>query len=359
MHNPVGKPVGLNKVKLDFRFPPTLTKHGLFPFVFSFFIVLTLISTQFLLKYSADMFGKGLYCSTIAQLIILEIGNILLIALPFPTIIAGVFLYRKLFREKKHLLKAFRHDIIVMGSFSFLVWMFAAFIQPNINLEFMSLLYDIRKTAPQEEIKRTDLSLFNGHTTTESIVGLMLLNDSLNNKLENSKERLRKTLRTYAPPERLDSLLATIDLTKSDLTKNEIKNDKAVWDGYNYPTKSLTTRITSAEREIGNFKREINRNNQKIWQMFFIPLALLLLFILSTQLGILNHQTNLIIVIGSLIFFVIPAWYCLTFFVEKLIKTEIISVGLGKLGLLIVLLICNFGLYLKTRKELERGQEFI
>lgn len=344
----------MNKKKKGaiFRLPPTLSAKGLLPFAIVFFIVLALLTSQFFFKYSSDVFGKGIDNSAIAQLIISAMGSFLHMALPYPVIIASALLYRRLFRENKQLLASFRRDVVVVVSFSILVWFFAAFIKPNVNLNLRSLLWDIAMTSPEREFKRTDASFFRGRATTENIFGIVTVNDTLHVKIVRSRETLKKSLKSYVSPERLDSLLANTDLSEIGLTANEIKTYNAEWDGYHYPTKNLMAAIARTEMEIKSLKIKVSRNNREIWTMFVLPLSLLLLFVLCVQLGIINHKTNLLFLILSLTFFVVPVWYMLTYCADYFIATETISIAAGNLGLLAILLLCNLGFYSWTRKAI-------
>lgn len=343
----------MKNIKFGFRPPPTLTTKGVLPFVMTLFIVLVLLTMQLLSKYSEDIFGKGIDNVVIAQFVILGTGILLLFALPYPIIISSVLLYRRLFREKTHIYSAFRRDIKVVVIFSLLTCLFAAFIQPRIKLSFHSLLFDVKRKAPDDQLVRTDISIFKGSGMTENIIGIIDINDSLNTKIENRQEELIKSLKTNASPERLDSLVTNSDLSEVGLTANEILTYEADWDGSGYSDKRLATTIKAAELEIRSLRKKLKDNNYKIGNMFFIPISLLLLFVLSIQIGIINHRIKLPLLIISLCFSAVPIWYYLTHYIDDLIKEGVISILVGKLGLLLILLVGNFGLfYLRTRNEI-------
>jgi lipopolysaccharide export LptBFGC system permease protein LptF len=338
------------KVKFNFQFPPTLTRNAIITFATTLLIVLTILTSKFLMKYFDDIFGKNLDTSIIIQIIILVIEDLLLITLPIPVIIASVVLYRHIFKENKEPLITLRQDIMVVTLFSIIVLVYATFFHPNITLSFRSLLYDIKAKTTEEKLERTDLNLFKSNPMTKNLFDIIVLNDSLNNKIQNLKEELMKFVKKHTPPEKIDSIIANVDISKVKLTANDIKNYEVIWDGYEYSLRSIINIVSGRIWAIDNLKKEINRNKQIIWQMFFTPLALLFLFILGAQLGIISHKTNIIGLIIFLVSFIIPIFYFLTFYGDQLVKKGIISITMNKLGVLIILILCNLGLYFKIKK---------
>ncbi len=342
---------------MKLQIPPVLNKKGLFLFLILLFAFLMLMVVLLLSEYASDIFNKGFDYQIIAKLIILSTGNLLPTALAFPTIIAGTILYRKLSKDNQYLKFLFLKDMIVVALFSLFLWVFAAFIQPNINLHFVSLLYDMQHTAPGKKLEKSNLSLFKGKAMTENIGGIIAINDSLKHEIRNSKEHLKKYLKTNASPETLDSLFANNALSYIGFTKMDFENHTAKWNGYHYPVKYLERQIMMTKHEVNSIKQKLTMNMHKIWQMFFIPLSMLLLFMMSVQLGIIHSKTNIIKLLVFLMFLVVPIWYYSSIYVGKIIDKQLISIALGKLGLLCVLLLFNFGLYIVRKKQKLQSKE--
>ncbi len=332
--------------------PPTLTKRGLVVFIISFLLLLILMLVNFLQYYYSDIFNKGLDFLIILKLIILGLGFLWIDVPVFTTIIAGAILYKKLFNEKKDLTKLFRKDIIVVTVFSLFVCVFATFIQPNMRLHFTTLLFNIRFTPPGGKIvQMADISSFKGYAGNQNIFGVITINDSLNNEIEKSKERLKTILKTNASSKTLDSLFINNQLSSLKITRLDLKKHNAKWNGYNYSVKDLENQIIIAEQNIKTIDKEVRLNKLRIWKMFFVPLTIILFFIMSLQLGIVFHKIHNIKLIICLMFCVAPIWYYLSLHIDSLIKKGYINIVMGKLGLLLLLLFADIFLYCFIRNK--------
>ncbi|PID68983.1 MAG: hypothetical protein CR968_00165 [Flavobacteriia bacterium] len=111
----------------------------------------------------------------------------------------------------------------------------------------------------------------------------------------------------------------------------------------------------NTKSDVKYFKNQLKKGNQLIWQMFFTPIPLLLLFIMSVQLGVINYKTNHIVLIVFLYFFIVTAWSYLSIYINKLINKETISVVQGNLSLLLILLLVNLGLNIVVRKKIAKA----
>ncbi len=336
------------------KLPPTLTKKGLVLFLIFFCLFLTLLIINLLHNYSSDIFNKGLDYFIISKLIVLGVGTLWLESLAFATIITGAIIYRKLFNDNQDLKRLFRKDIIVVTLFSVCICFFAVFIQPSIKLRFMVLLYDIEMTAPGEKFERkVDISIFKESAISKNIFGIVAINDSLNNEIDNIKEQLKTNLKTNASPETLDSLFMNDKLSSLKITRLELKNHKAKRNGNNYTIQDIETPLILAKQAVNLINKKLTINKLMIWKMFFIPLSIILFFIMSVLIGIIGYKTNPITLIILLMFLIAPIWYYLSIYIDFLIKNESISISLGKLGLLSLLVLFNIVLYcIQIRKKL-------
>ncbi len=343
-------------MKNECRFPPVLSKKGLFPFLIVFAVLFILITWNFILIGYNDLFNKGLDFVVIIDFVVSEVASLLPEILTFSLMISAAILYKRLFNENTDLLKCFRQDLIVVVLFSFFIWVFAAFIEPKIDWHAKSIYISIKRMPRGEKFKMVDMSKYKYNYMSEDLVGIITISDSLNNEIEKSKEYLRKFLKTHASPEVIDSLFVnTNDLSNLGFTREEIKNYKAQWNGQEYPAIFLRGKIMNTKSDVKYFKNQLKKGNKLIWQMFFTPIPLLLLFIMSVQLGIINYKTNHIVLIVFLYFFIVTAWSYLSSYINKLINKETISVVQGNLSLLLILLLVNLGLNIMVRKKIAKA----
>lgn len=135
-------------------------------FLFGFLMFLVILLSQFIGKYTDDIFGKGFPTTSILKLIWYTSLSFIGISLLFGTLIAAIFAFRyhsikQNFAFKKVLLNS---SLIVIG-ISLLFLAFNNWILPKSNLEMRVLLYQMKTTAAGENIEAIDKNLFlNNHS---------------------------------------------------------------------------------------------------------------------------------------------------------------------------------------------------
>jgi lipopolysaccharide export system permease protein len=131
------------------------------PFIMTFFITLFIFVMQFLWKYIDELVGKGLEWYLVAELLFYASANLVPMALPLAILLASIMTFGS-FGEHYELvamkssgmgLMRIMYPLMIvtlltsMGAF-----LFTNYIWPKSNLEFASLLYDIRHKKPAFDI---------------------------------------------------------------------------------------------------------------------------------------------------------------------------------------------------------------
>ena len=138
-----------------------IIKSYLGPFILTFFITLFIFVMQFLWKYIDELVGKGLEWYLVAELLFYASANLVPMALPLAILLASIMTFGS-FGEHYELvamkssgmgLLRIMYPLLLVTIFtSFCAFLFTNFVWPKANLEFASLLYDIRHKKPAFDI---------------------------------------------------------------------------------------------------------------------------------------------------------------------------------------------------------------
>ncbi|MEZ4722817.1 MAG: LptF/LptG family permease [Flavobacteriales bacterium] len=138
-----------------------IVKSYLGPFVLTFFITLFIFVMQFLWKYIDELVGKGLEWYLVAELLFYASANLVPMALPLAILLASIMTFGS-FGEHYELVamksagmglsRIMFPLLIVTVLTSISAFMFTNYVWPKANLEFASLLYDIRHKKPAFDI---------------------------------------------------------------------------------------------------------------------------------------------------------------------------------------------------------------
>lgn len=139
------------------------------PFILTFFITLFIFVMQFLWKYIDELVGKGLEWYLVAELLFYASANLVPMALPLAILLASIMTFGS-FGEHYELVAMKSSGMGLMRiMFPLLVvtlltsgcaFLFTNNVWPKANLEFASLLYDIRHKKPAFDI--TEGVYYNG-----------------------------------------------------------------------------------------------------------------------------------------------------------------------------------------------------
>ncbi len=132
------------------------------PFLITFFVVVFILLTQYMLKYFDDFIGKDLGTEVFAELIMYFSINMTPIAFPLAVLLSSLMTFGNLGEHFEltaikssgiSLLRAMRPLFVFVSCLTVFVYFSNNIIVPKANLNAFSLLYDIKQTKPSIDIK--------------------------------------------------------------------------------------------------------------------------------------------------------------------------------------------------------------
>ncbi|GAA5027501.1 hypothetical protein GCM10011506_16500 [Marivirga lumbricoides] len=132
------------------------------PFLITFFVVVFILLTQYMLKYFDDFVGKDLGFNVFAELISYFSINMTPIAFPLAVLLSSLMTFGNLGEHFEltaiksagiSLIRAMRPLFIFVVLLTAVVYYSNNFIVPKANLNAYSLLYDIKQKKPSIDIK--------------------------------------------------------------------------------------------------------------------------------------------------------------------------------------------------------------
>lgn len=132
------------------------------PFILTFFVVVFILLTQFLLKYFEDFVGKDLGWQVFSELIFYFSISMTPVALPLAVLLSSLMTFGNLGEHFEltaikssgiSLLRALRPIFVFVVFLSIAAFFFNNYIVPKANLKAYSLLYDMRQKKPSLDIK--------------------------------------------------------------------------------------------------------------------------------------------------------------------------------------------------------------
>ncbi|GAB3343355.1 hypothetical protein GCM10027429_33840 [Marivirga atlantica] len=132
------------------------------PFLITFFVVVFILLTQYMLKYFDDFIGKDLGFEVFAELIMYFSINMTPIAFPLAVLLSSLMTFGNLGEHFEltaikssgiSLLRAMRSLFVFVLLLTIGVYFSNNYIVPKANLNAFSLLYDIKQTKPSIDIK--------------------------------------------------------------------------------------------------------------------------------------------------------------------------------------------------------------
>lgn len=139
-----------------------ILKSFLGPFLITFFVVVFILLTQYMLKYFDDFVGKDLGAGVFVELIAYFSINMTPIAFPLAVLLSSLMTFGNLGEHFEltaiksagiSLIRAMQPLFIFVVLLSCLVYYSNNFIVPKANLDAYSLLYDIKQKKPSIDIK--------------------------------------------------------------------------------------------------------------------------------------------------------------------------------------------------------------
>ena len=133
------------------------------PFFITFFVVVFILLTQFMLRYFDEIIGKDLGVAVISQLIFYFSINMTTNALPLAVLLSSLMTFGNLGEHFEltaikgagiSLLRTMRPLFVVACILVVIGFFNNNYIVPQANLEAFSLLYDIKQKKPALDIKQ-------------------------------------------------------------------------------------------------------------------------------------------------------------------------------------------------------------
>jgi len=132
------------------------------PFLATFCISMFLFLMHFLWKYIDEFVGKGLEWHVFARLLFFAMADLIPFALPLAVLLSAIMTYGNLAETSElvavkaagvSLFRALRPSFAVMLVLAFITFYVSNIVIPKANLEFKTLLWDVREKKPAFNIK--------------------------------------------------------------------------------------------------------------------------------------------------------------------------------------------------------------
>ena len=209
--------------------------------------------------------------------------------------------YRQLLRQGQKTIK-FKNGLLFSIPISLVCFIWLSFVSPTNYLHTLGLLYDIRCTAPDEPIKRTDIEAFKSFPLTNNYFQISNTIDSL-------------------------------------VTEQSFFNEE---DYYSKKTAQYYYEETT---------RKITKWKIKRAEMIGFPFQIFILFYFGLFLGILNRNNKFVYIGLGIYFLILPSIYYLSVIFRNLAQESILNPMTAQFLYLLILAIFTFGLFLLAKRK--------
>lgn len=302
---------------------------------------------QFISRYAEDIFNKGFPIKYIFKLIFHTSLTLFGFCLLFGFLIASIFAFRyhsntQTINFKKELI----NGSMVVFAISLLFLGFNNWILPKSNLEMRTLLYDMKSTAPGEEMERVDKDLFKDSQAVMTTGKVSLKIDTFDIQINKYKHQC-------------DSVLAILpdSIAKEKYDRLRLKNY-----GIKYNSAENETLSARDARYAGNYLRSYQSNLKRTIEQkqkfikekttrIILPIELILLFIIGASFGFFyNDQKAFLLVVLGL--YTTSFFYGTIIGFEQLISQNIFGNTEGTLTSMVILVVVTSIFLVKgLRKE--------
>ena len=236
-----------------------LLKSYIGPFILTFFISLFVLLMQFLWKYVDDLVGKGFDFGVIAELMFYASATFVPMALPLAVLLSSLMTFGNLGESYElvamkssgiSLQRIIRPLVVFIIMLSGSAFYFSNFILPKANLEFYSLLRDVRHQKPavsiEEGVFNSDIGNFIIKVGKKNPDGAGIEDVIIYNHTQNTGNK---------------------NITLADAGRMEMTDDKkylilTLFDGVNYNENIANDRKKhELPMQITHFKKEVQRVN--------------------------------------------------------------------------------------------------
>lgn len=139
-----------------------ILKSFIGPFLATFMVSIFLFLMQWIWKYIDDLVGKGLEWHVIARLLIFATANLLSMAVPLAVLISSLMCFGNLTESYEmaalksagaSLYRILKPAFVAIVLLAISTFYLSNYLVPKANLEFYSLLYDVKQKKPAFNIK--------------------------------------------------------------------------------------------------------------------------------------------------------------------------------------------------------------
>jgi len=139
-----------------------ILKSFIGPFLATFLVSIFLFLMQWIWKYIDDLVGKGLEWHVIARLLLFATANLLSMAMPLAVLISSLMCFGNLTESYEmaalkssgaSLYRILRPAFVAIILLAVSTFYLSNYVVPKANLEFYSLLYDVKQKKPAFNIK--------------------------------------------------------------------------------------------------------------------------------------------------------------------------------------------------------------
>jgi lipopolysaccharide export LptBFGC system permease protein LptF len=286
-------------------------------FVITLIVMSALLTTQFLLRYGADIFGNNIGTSAVFEIISLGILGFMEYAFPISVFVMTTIYYRHLARKENSIIRI-KPTLLTSSLFAIVGFIYIAYVLPVIQLHEVRLLYDIRAKEINAPLEKTNLAFFKGNTLTSNYSELKRTADSIYNYTIDKKSKV-------------------FDYVKEN----------------NLTGKHLEIYEEMFNQDIQENNAKINKMRTRKAQMTSFPFLIFVLFYSGMFLGILNKGNRLWLLLISIYLTVLPGIYYLSRHSEKLSKDRTLTPFQSQFFFITTILLITIGLYWYTRRHLK------
>jgi len=272
-------------------------KQGMLGFVITFGLMLIIQTLLFLHRYIDELLYKNFDFSIILEFIFYGLIMMVALSLPISVLVMTTVYYRQLLRQGQKTIK-FKNTLLFSIPISIVCFVWISFVSPINNLHTYGLMYDMRDTAPDEPIQRTDIEEF-------------------------KRKPMPMTSNYFQIGNAIDSLA-----TKQSLFSEE--------DYYSKET-------------VQYYYKEITKWEIKRAEMLSFPFQRFILFYFGMFLGILSRNIKLVYIGLGIYFLILPSINYLSVIFKNLAQKSILNPMTAQFLYLLILAIVTFGLFLLAK----------
>jgi len=274
-----------------------LSKKFLKYFLVSFLILWGILLLQFLARYNEDVLFKGFSINDLIKLVYHNLLNLTGFSLLFAILIASMFSFRY-FTNSREI--AFKKELtgnsIIVLILALLFFGFTNRILPKSKLEMTSILYEMKATAPGNNIQRVNRDVFRDLPSNMTIKNIKYKTDTLNNNI-NEYKHLCDSLLALLPDSVAQNSYKTLSLDDYGIIFTSSKTDTMSERGIKFADNYLKLYQGKLKKTVLKKQKYLKEKASRI----ILPVELILLYIIGASFGYFyNDQKGFLLLILGL-----------------------------------------------------------